>query len=35
MNGMKSGLAADQVTKFLGLKPATNDPKNLLSQLFY
>jgi hypothetical protein len=35
MNGMKSGLAADQVTKFLGLKPATNDPKNVLSQLFY
>jgi hypothetical protein len=35
MNGLKAGLAGDQVNKFLGLKPATNDPKNLLSMLFY
>ena len=28
-------LLKDQMNKFLGLKPATNDPTNVLSQLFY
>ncbi|MBA4198815.1 MAG: hypothetical protein C0459_14800 [Chitinophaga sp.] len=28
-------LAKDQMNKFLGLKPATNDPANALSSLFY
>jgi hypothetical protein len=30
-----TSLAKDQVNKFLGLKPATNDPTNVLSNLFY
>jgi hypothetical protein len=37
--GVKSKLAGilvkNQMNKFLGLKPATNDPANVLSQLFY
>ncbi len=28
-------LAKDQMNKFLGLKPATNDASNILSNLFY
>lgn len=28
-------LMKNQMNKFLGLKPATNDPKNVLSNLFY
>jgi hypothetical protein len=35
MNGLKGGLQADQFTKLLALKPATNDAKNVLSQLFF
>ncbi|WP_443937043.1 hypothetical protein [Pedobacter sp. MW01-1-1] len=38
-SGLKSklgtALLAGQMTKFMGLKPATNDPTNVLSQLFY
>lgn len=37
--GLKSKLAGilvkNQMNKFLGLKPASNDPANVLSQLFY
>jgi len=37
--GLKSKLAGilvkNQMNKFLGLKPATNDPANVLSQLFF
>ncbi len=37
--GLKSKLTGillkNQMNKFLGLKPATNDPANLLSQLFF
>jgi len=37
--GLKSKLAGilvkKQMNKFLGLKPATNDPANVLSQLFF
>lgn len=37
--GLKSKLAGilvkNQMNKFLGLKPATNDPTNVLSQLFF
>lgn len=37
--GLKSKLAGillkNQMNKFMGLKPATNDPSNLLSQLFF
>ncbi|MDP3394144.1 hypothetical protein [Sediminibacterium sp.] len=37
--GVKSKLAGilvkNQMNKFLGLKPATNDPANVLSQLFF
>lgn len=32
---MKDILTAAQYTKFLGLKPKTNDPTNALSQLFF
>lgn len=32
---LKPILTAAQYTQFLGLKPATNDPANVLSQLFY
>ncbi|HRZ98427.1 MAG TPA: hypothetical protein P5084_12800 [Paludibacter sp.] len=32
---LKPVLTASQYTKFLGLKPATNDANNVLSQLFY
>ncbi len=39
LNGLTSKLGtvllAGQVKKFLGLKPATNDPANILSNLFY
>lgn len=28
-------LLKDQMNKFLGMKPATNDPANVLSKLFY
>jgi len=38
-SGLKSKLggilAADQMTKFMGLKPKTNDASNVLSNLFY
>ena len=38
-NNLKSSLTGilvkDQMNKFLGLKPATNDPTNVLSNLFY
>lgn len=37
--GLKSKLTGillkNQMNKFMGLKPATNDPSNLLSQLFF
>ncbi|RPD38835.1 hypothetical protein [Chitinophaga barathri] len=32
---LKTILTATQYTKFLGLKPKTNDPTNALSQLFF
>jgi hypothetical protein len=35
LNSLTGILAKDQLNKFLGLKPATNDPTNVLSQLFY
>jgi len=34
-SSLATTLAKDQMTKFLGLKPATNDPSNVLSNLFY
>lgn len=34
-SGLKSTLSTDQFTKFLKLKPATNQASNPLSQLFY
>lgn len=38
-NGLKTKLGGlispTQLTSFLGLKPSTNDPKNVLSNLFY
>lgn len=34
-SGLKGVLTADQFTKFLSLKPATNKADNVLSQLFY
>lgn len=33
--GLKTALTAQQFSKFLSLKPKTNDPTNILSQLFY
>jgi hypothetical protein len=33
--GLKTALTAQQFSKFLALKPKTNDPANILSQLFY
>ena len=35
MNGLKGVLQGDQMSKLTALKPATNDAKNILSQLFY
>ena len=35
LSSMKGILTASQYTKFLGLKPKTNDATNVLSQLFY
>jgi len=34
-SGLKSTLSTDQFTKFLSLKPKTNDTSNPISQLFY
>ncbi len=38
-SGLQSKLSGillkDQMNKFLGMKPATNNPSNVLSQLFY
>lgn len=33
--GLKTALTAQQFSKFLALKPKTNDAGNILSQLFY
>ena len=33
--GLKTALTAQQFSKFLSLKPKTNDAGNILSQLFY
>lgn len=32
---LTGALVKNQMNKFLGLKPATNDPSNILSNLFY
>ena len=32
---LATALVASQVNKFMGLKPATNDPANVLSNLFF
>jgi hypothetical protein len=35
MGGLKTVLSAQQMTNFMGMKPATNDATNVLSSLFY